>query len=181
MTSKVGVAGQMFSGEFLIAFMIFLIAVILMISIWSNQTSDILLVEKRINLEESGVEASEKLLRTGGEPFFWNSSNVSSFGLANESRELMVDKILSFVELTRDNLTGHCSGGSNYECNLYLLGMGGNQFLFNLTDLGGATLNLANVSAVSGRPPENVTESVTITRTAILDGDIVRLYFTVWR
>jgi hypothetical protein len=165
----------------MLGFVLFLAAVTLIIGLWNTTIREVLSTENDIAMEETGSDMAEKLLRTPGYPENWDESNVTSIGLANQSRVLMRRKILSFIHLTRDNETGHCSGGRNYECNTHLLGIGGYQFQFNMTYLNGSTIILNKTLALSGRAPVNETRSVTIERTGLLEGDVVRAYITIWR
>ena len=173
--------GQVFSGEFLLSFVLFLTALILLLSLWTSSTRDVLTYERRKTMEELGVSAAEKLIRTPGYPDEWNASSVTSVGLANVSRILSPRKIIEFTKLTDDSSAGSCGAGSSYECNVHMLGIGGYDFSFNLTYLNGSTVVLDGYPASSGRFKVDEKEAVTITRTAILNDDIVRMYFTIWR
>jgi hypothetical protein len=174
-------SGQVFSGEFILAFMAFMAALILLLNLWGTSTREVLNAESQATLEDYGVEAAEKLVRTPGTPLNWTSDDVLSIGLANESRRLMASKVLNFTHLMSDADTDLCGPESNYECNLYLLGIGGYNFHFNLTYLNKTQLVLDGMPAVTGRLPTAEQEEITVVRTALLNGEIVRMYFTVWR
>ncbi|MBD3388770.1 MAG: hypothetical protein GF416_06850 [Candidatus Altiarchaeales archaeon] len=175
--------GQVFSGEFLIAFMLFMAGLMLILHLWDLSTRDLFQAEDQRTMAEFGVEAAEKLIRTPGTPENWVLDNVTSLGLSNKSRVLVPYKLLEFKHFMDHGQTDLCSlpGGSNYECNLYLLGIGGYDFYFNLTYLNGSVVEVDGEAMGVGRVPSNDTEAMTITRTAVLDGEITRLYFTVWR
>jgi hypothetical protein len=171
---------QMFSGELLAGFLLFLAAVILILSIWNTTTREVLTTENDAAMEEMGSDMAEKLLRTPGNPENWVIANVTSLGLSNQSRVLMRDKVLAFVNMTKDDQYDLCNGERNYECNIHRLGIGGYNFYFNMTDLNGSAVEINNAQIISGRAPENETRSVTIERTGILDDKIVRIYITMW-
>lgn len=174
--------GQSFSGEMLLAFAIFLACLILVLTLWDNSMRDVLSSENRRLMEEAGVTAAEKLIRTPGTPADWNRSHVASIGLANESRFLMPHKVKEFVRMMDDSEPGLCGAGmSKYGCNSYMLGMGAFHFKFNMTHLNGSVVKTGGVPAEAGRLWENSTDSLTIVRTALLGDEIVRIRLTVWR
>ncbi len=175
-------SGQVFSGEFLLGFMLFMAALVIMLNLWDVSTSDVLTLENRRAMAEYSVEAAEKLVRTPGIPADWGVWNVTSLGLANESRVLMEHKLLSFKELMSDENTTLCSlpGSTNYDCNAYVMGIGGYDFYFNLTYLNDSTVTYNNVSYYTGRPPVNESERITVVRAALFNNELARIYFTVW-
>ncbi|MFH1054738.1 MAG: hypothetical protein V1744_01455 [Candidatus Altiarchaeota archaeon] len=173
--------GQMFSGELLIALVVALAAIILILGLWSSSTREVLETEGFKDMEEAGVDAAEELVRTPGIPSDWGVENVTSLGLANESRILMPHKIRSFIEYMSNDVSTLCSGGMNYECNLHMLGMGGYQFWFNLTYMNGSTVNAEGTPAWTGVRPGSGNNTITIVRTAILEGKVTKMYLTVWR
>ena len=165
---------QVFSGEFLIAYFIFSIALITTIYLWSNINSDMISSEHIYEMEETSVDTAEKLVNTGGLPDNWNSGDeILSIGLANESRILDRGKIVRFMEIMN-------ASNSNYEDNKYLLGIGKYDFYINITDINDSGAGMGNLSLLAGKLPVNETNKITVIRTAILDDEIVRVRLTVW-
>lgn len=173
--------GQMFSGEFLLALVTFMAAFIVAMSMWSTTLRETMESENVRMMENSAVDAAENLIRTPGVPANWTVEEVASIGLANRSRVLLERKVADFVYYMSDTNSSLCSGGSNYECNQYRLGMGGYNFYFNMTYMNGSTVAAQNVSAYTGRRPVNETDVVTVTRSAIYNDEISRIYFMVWK
>jgi len=174
--------GQSFSGEFLVGFVMFMGCLILLLAMWNNSTKDVLITERKMIMSEQGVNAIEKLVRTPGTPDNWGVGNVTSLGLVNNSRILMPEKVKAFVRLMSDTDNDLCKPGiPNYECNAYLLGMGGFQFRFNMTYMNGTVAIVNGTRAETGRWWDNYTDSLALTRTAILGDEIVRIRFIIWR
>jgi hypothetical protein len=174
---------QVFSGEFLLAYFIFMTVIILALLLWYNTTRDVSYVESYKLMEEKAVDAAEQLVRTPGIPDDWNATNVLSVGLANGSRILSAAKIGRFLDLTNassyDDLCDDPSL-SNYDCNRHLLGLSGYDFQYNISHLNGSIISVDGKLAVSGKAPINQTRLITIQRTALLDGETVKTTLTVW-
>lgn len=176
-----GKRAQISTGELLIAYFIFFIALTIAISIWSNTTEKIKYSERFYDLEETTVDIAEKLVRTEGVPSGWSKENVTVIGLANEPRILSQEKALEFLDMMNDSVFNNpCTVISNYECNKHILGVGKYEFFFNLTDINGTTLEIENRSYFTGKEPIDELEKLTLTRTAILNNEIVRMKLTLW-
>jgi hypothetical protein len=174
--------GQVYSSEILIAFLIFMVSFTLLIGLWDSSTTDILRTEGMKTMETVGIDAAEVLVRTPGIPSNWSSNDVLALGLINESRVLSAAKIGNFTHYMSTTDNDLCpSSPSNYDCNLYMLGIAGYDFYFNISYLNGSTAIAGGAPASVGRRPSNETMMLTVTRTALLDGDVTRLYLTVWR
>ena len=175
--------GQVFSGEFIIAYMIFIVVLSMVIYLWNSTTRGVLDSDIQFSLNEKATDAAEQIIRTPGSPNNWyeNLSNIYSVGLANESRILLRDKVLSFTELISTSNNSYCEGDPNYECHRNLLGLSNYEFFFNITYMNKSTVMINETMIFGGRPAVNETRKVTIGRTAILENEIVHLYLTVWR
>jgi hypothetical protein len=178
---EAGPRGQLFSGEFLVSFLMFMAAFTLLMGMWDTSTKDLFTEESTNTMEEMTVGALENIVRTPGVPSDWGAENVTSIGLANDSRVLMPDKVKALAHYMADNASDLCTGGTNYECNTHMLGIVGYQFHLNLTYLNGTTVIVNGTLAAAGRNPVNETNKLTVQRTAILNGEITRVYLTVWR
>ncbi|MFH1788126.1 MAG: hypothetical protein ABH834_01945 [Candidatus Altiarchaeota archaeon] len=175
--------GQVFSGEFLLAYFIFLTVMILAVLLWHNTERDITEAETLRLLEEKSVEASEQLVRTRGVPADWSASNVLSVGLAEESRILSEDKISEFTDLMSDaRYDSLCNDValSNYACSRHLLGLSGFDFAYELNYLNDSPVTVYGKTAETGKQPVNQTRLITVERTALLDNETVRATLTVW-
>ncbi len=173
----------MFSGEFILSFLMFMTAFALLLGLWGASTRDIFQAESARTMEDLGTDAAEALVRTPGVPGNWTASDVSSLGLANDSRVLSERKVLEFMLYMNDSDDSLCpvAGATNYDCNLHMLGIGGYDAYFNVSSLDGSTLVLNGTEAYAGRRPQNQTDEVTVMRTVLLNDEITRLYVTVWR
>lgn len=175
--------GQVFSGEFLLAYFIFLTVMVFAVLLWHNTERDIIEVEAYRLLEEKSVEAAEQLVRTAGVPSDWSKTNVHSVGLASESRILSTEKISSFIDIMNDSsFESLCSDAnlSNYDCNRHLLGLSGFDFNYEITYLNGTPLTVYGKVAQTGKQALNQTQLITVVRTALLGNDTMRTTLTVW-
>jgi hypothetical protein len=183
MACKSSTRGQVFSGEFLLSFLMFIAALALVLNVWNTTIGEVLGTEGMRTMEELGVDAAEELVRTPGTPLQWDEWNVTSLGLANMSRVLVDLKIKAFVHYMSDNQTDLCptAGATNYDCNLHMIGISGYDAYFNISHLNGSTVDVNGTMAFTGRPPSGAWRKITILRTAILNDEIVKVYLTVWR
>ncbi|MFH1402651.1 MAG: hypothetical protein ABIH11_00095 [Candidatus Altiarchaeota archaeon] len=173
--------GQVFSGEFVMSYIILLIVLSLILYLWNTTTREIIQSDKQDRLNEAAIDAAEQLVRTPGSPRYWNHSDVTSVGLVNESRHIMSGKALEFVYMMDAGNSTLCSDGdSNYDCNKYLLGLGNYEFYFNITYFNRTTVVINNTGLYAGMTPDEDERKVTILRNALIDEDIVSVYLTVW-
>ena len=182
---------QASSTELLIAYFIFFLALTMAVVLWTDTTETINNRERLTDFEELSSNIAEKIIRTPGDPSNWTSDKVSVIGLAYEPRTLSPEKILAFIDLMNDSKpSGACPGLSNYECNKHLLGVGKHNFYFalketnwtaaNWTDMNWTIMIMGNMNYTAGKYPVNDTEKITVKRTAILQGNITRMEFTLW-
>jgi hypothetical protein len=181
MDSRLSRRGQVFSGEFILAFLLFMTSLIIIFTIWGSTTRDVMRGENMLSLEETAVDAAEQLVRTPGSPTNWGVGNVTSVGLANESRVLLPSKVKSFIRFISTSAADPPCAGSNYECNINMLGMGDYDVFFNISFMNGTTEVLDGTAIYAGKPPINESNKITVVRTALLNDEISRVYLTVWR
>lgn len=176
--------GQIFSGEFFLAYVLFTAAFGMVLYLWNADVRDINDAERLYGMESLAVDLTEQLIRTGGFPTEWNFSNVVSIGLADESRILNSSKIISFVVMMNnsryDNLCND-SSLTNYECEKHFLGVRNFEFSANLTYLNDTTVVISNTSCFTGKSPVNESEKITIYRNALLENTTLRVMLTLWR
>ena len=166
---------QLFSGDIAIASMVFLSALSLVFLLWNTLISDINRDEALRDMENFAVGVTEQLIRTPGVPVDWNIYTVKVIGLTSEDRILNSSKVLNFIQLM------NATNSTNYHDNKHLLGVGLYDFYLNITYLDGNTATVQGMQCIAGLAPVNEIDKITITRTAILYDDIVRIKFTMWR
>ena len=90
---------QIFGGEFLLAYTVFLIALSLAFILWSNSQVSVLSSEGIYEMEDISNNVVEQLIRTKGIPENWTYENVKSVGLSNRARILDLNKTINFIYL----------------------------------------------------------------------------------
>ncbi len=119
--------GQVFSGEFLLAYLLFIAALSMTLYLWDATTRGMQEAEERYDLERIAVDVAEQLVRTPGSPIDWNESNVQALGLADRNRGRMItDRLYQFADLMDIPSLG-------YEENKHLLGIGRYEFYFKVS------------------------------------------------
>jgi hypothetical protein len=178
------VRAQVLSSEFIIAYFIFSLVLVSALFLWDTTTRDILISERLYEMDKLATDSVEKLIRTSGVPEDWvgeSVDNISSLGLADESRILDQGKVLWFIELMDPTRSDACGGGiSNYNCSRHLLGMERYEFYFTITDLDGNMLTLEGQNCSTGNSPGYADYLVTMRRSVMLNNEIVEVSFTAW-
>jgi hypothetical protein len=182
---------QASSAELLLAYFIFFLAVTMAVILWTDITGTINSRERLTEFEDLATNIAEKLVRTPGAPSNWTTNNVSVIGLAYEPRTLSPEKLLAFIDLMNDSKPSpECPGLSNYECNKHLLGVGKHNFYLAVketnwtdtswTDMNWTYVRIGGINCTAGKYPVNDVERITVKRTAILQGNVTRVEFTLW-
>ncbi len=163
---------QVFSAEVLLGYTIFSLTIIIVLFLWTVTLQEIKNSENFYAMEETVLDMGEKLVKTPGQPLNWTEDDVLNIGLTEttEPRILRERKIFDFVMIMN----------SSYEDRSNLLGLGKYDFYFNMTDIDGKTIEIRNVSCYTGKKPDAPVEMITITRTALLNQTIVKIFLTVW-
>ena len=180
--------GQASSAELLLAYFIFAICLTIFVTLWTMTTETINSSERFDDFENLASNIAEKLVRTPGYPSNWSADNVTVVGLAGEPRMLDNAKVLAFIDLMNDSKMSSnagCIGLKNYECNKDLLGVGKYNFYMELQYMNWTAGNWSivmagNITCAAGRSPVNDTEEITVMRTALFQGNITRMRFTLW-
>jgi len=177
MKMKLNKKGQSFSLEGILSYVIFLAIFAVILFLWSSVTTTIIESEETYKVKELSDNIVESLIRNPGIPRNWTPANVEVIGLAKEPRILDENKVLSFV-----GMMNYSSG--NYTINKHKLNLGRRgynfEFFFKITNTTGNVITLNNRSLVCGLEPRNATLIHTVIRTAILNDEIVKIYFTLW-
>jgi hypothetical protein len=173
--------GQVSSGEIVLAYFLFFVALTLAVTMWMNEVNHIRTNNRFSDFEDSASDIAEKLVRTRGIPWDWNENNVASIGLADEPRVLSTSKILMFVDLMNDSKNSAiCVGETNYDCSKSLLGVGKYDFYLTIEDLNNTLVILNNTPVIAGRAPVDETHKLTNTRPSIVNNTIVQMKLTLW-
>ncbi|MFH0860477.1 MAG: hypothetical protein V1921_04700 [Candidatus Altiarchaeota archaeon] len=173
---------QLFGGEFFFAFFIFMMILTIIFFMWSYTLREIRKSNDFVDMQETAVNIGEQLLRTPGNPENWTAANAISVGLSNESRNLVGDKILRFIDMMdQSKYDNSCAGNiSNYYCSKYLLGVGKYDFHFQMTYLNGTVFQVYGRDAITGMEAVNETNIITVQRSALYESQIVRIVLTLW-
>ncbi len=181
--------GQVLSSELIIAVFIFTMVLSSVFFLWDLVSKEILRSELVKDSDFVAKSATEKLIKTPGVPYGWESSDfneISSVGIVNESRVLDKGKVLRFVEImdsTHYEPLCHDHEGnplSNYACSKYLLGLKDYEFYFTLNDLEGNLVELDGVTCSTGKPISGEEYSFKVERSAVLDHGIVKVNLYLW-
>jgi len=165
--------GQLFSGEFLLAYVIFAVVLTMVLLLWTNTTGNINAAEEMYDMERLAVDVSEKLMKTPGFPEDWTTADVMSVGLVNDSGDMDPEKVMGFVALMGNE--------TNYEDNKHLLGIRLYEFYFYLENLSGSVVSVNGTPCVTGKSPVNETGRFTMKRAGVFNNTVVRSVLTVWR
>jgi len=184
----VGVKAQALSTESIFAYMIFLIVFTSIVFLWNSTTAKIAIADHNIEVQDLAMIITENLIRTGGSPENWTEYNylsadpgdigVEVIGLAGTSRVLDQDKVIAFIDMMN-------SSNNNYSSHKWLLGLSkprfSLEFYFKITDINGTTLNVGGRECVTGKQsPSTAIYMFPVTRTAILNEEIVKVAVVVW-
>jgi hypothetical protein len=175
--------GQVSSGEIVLAYFIFFIALTIAISMWVSEIEHIRTNNRFFDFEDAASDIAEKLVRTQGIPTNWDEDNVATIGLADEPRVLSRQKIKMFINLMNESKAStdpDCAGESNYNCSKSLLGVGKYDFYITIEDLNGTVIRVDNLTVIAGRYPVDETDKITIMRPSIVNNSIVQLKLTLW-
>jgi hypothetical protein len=182
-----GRKAQVLMSELIIAVFIFTLVLGMVFFLWDMTSSGIMRSEFLHEMDSSSSDALEKLVRTEGYPADWASlplDNISAIGLAsNDSRILDQNKVLRFLDLMDtgkyDDLCGDATI-SNYDCSRYLLGLKKYELHFTLTDMEDNSLMLAGWNCSTGKASSDPDFLVSVKRSAVLNGEIVKANLVVW-
>ncbi len=130
---------QLLTIDFVLSLAIFVSIMLTLVGIWSTVGTQVRDVESRRELQMISLAVSDMLVRSPGSPNNWNSTNVSSIGLAKIERILDLAKIREFLKMDyydvkdKVRLGGLGTGlyeSKTFDFQVYFADMNGN----NLTD-----------------------------------------------
>jgi len=177
---KQGNRGQLFSGDIAVATVVFILALSLTFFLWNSTTDDINSAERLRDLQKMAASTTEQLLRTPGIPADWDTqwdlqgagTRSGVPGIATVDRVINATKAEAFVDLMNSTY---------YEDYKHLMGLGEFDFYMNVTNLTNAQVYINEKPFVAGKPIVDSEESVAVLRTAIFNGEIVRVNFVIWK
>ena len=86
-----------FSIDFFLATIVFLVLLVAFVSMWTNQSSSLVSRTTQSKLEQSVSSFSDSLMITTGSPVEWNASTYYALGLVSKPSVLSQEKISEFV------------------------------------------------------------------------------------
>jgi len=173
--------GQLFSGDLAVATVLFISTLALAFFLWNSSTEDINKAEALRDLQKIAASTTEQLIRTPGIPADWDTQwdlqgqGISSGvpGLATNDRIINATKANAFIDLMNSTY---------YEDYKHLMGLGEYDFYMTVTNLTGAPVEVNGKLFVAGKPLSVAySEGISVIRTAIFNGGIVRVNFVIWK
>ncbi len=167
----------LFSSDFLAALAIFIVILLIVGPFWASLNGQRESLEATRRLQNAAMLSSELLLRTSGQPENWNSTYVTSIGLAGSSQRILnVSKAKYFFEYM----------GANYYEGKYKLGAGAYQMAVEMRGGDGAVIKHEGVDFTSGSVWPNATDVANVQRLALLEHnstsrELVDLIVILWR
>jgi hypothetical protein len=126
--SRVRRKAQVWSLDFVVSMVIFLLALIPLFFVWDHMNVQNQQDAYFNEAENAALSISDALLRTKGLPEGWSDANVEVVGLASEEGALNMTKVASLMSM----------GSSEYNRTRAIL-TGGFDFFLNITDLNGTS------------------------------------------
>lgn len=158
--------GQIWSADFVASAVIFFTVLFLVIFVWnySNVQSAESLELKQI--QTTAIETSDSMIRTGGLPDNWDSSNVRVIGLADDENILNKAKVISFINVPYSQARALLTGKYN--------------FYFELTYVNGTIIKDSGNNLTAGLQPLNERFVVPIDRYVVYEDKPARMRLIVW-
>lgn len=166
----------MFSSDFIAAMAIFIVAMIIISPLWGSINRQTENQETTRAMQSAALTATDILLRTGGYPENWNTTNVRSIGLAQEERIINATKAKYLFQLFI----------TNYTDVKYMLGAGAFQMGTEISDKNGLPIIFEGVNFTNSSLTEGALEITNIQRIAIIkynetSREFVNLKVILWR
>ena len=159
---------QIWSFDFAVSMVIFITALILVLSLWSyanSQTNEQLRQEK---LQDLILTVSDVLVRSEGSPENWTKDDVKIIGLASREKVLDPDKISEFMQIP-------------YDTARQLLGTGSFNFHFQLSHANETVMKLGGNDIAIGLSPANTSIVAPVERYVLFNGEIVKARMVLWQ
>ena len=160
--------GQMWSMDFIISFIMFFMAVVLVLFAWDYATTENYEQMLFNDMQSTGLIVSDVLVRTSGSPQDWNMTAMA-IGLASEENTIDENKLRNFVFYM------------DYNDSRRIMGMGSYEYYFIMKNLDNQTMLIDGQPTVKGNyPPVYVKNIVPVERYVLYGGELAKLSFIVW-
>jgi len=160
--------GQVWSMDFAASVVIFSTALAMLLFAWLYITSQSGQQTMFIEMESAAMSASDSLVRQPGVPENWNSSSVTTIGLASSENVLNETKVSYFLDLENGTIKS-------------LLGVGNYDFYFEVRYANGTLAQLFDGAWVAkGNYPENASIVVPSERYVIYMEKPAKMNFMLW-
>ena len=160
--------GQVWSTDFVISAVIFLLALALVVFAWNYSSLRISQQNELVPAESTLIMVSDALIRTPGIPQDWNITSVTSIGLASDENVLDTDKLDMFINMS-------------YEYSKSILGLERYHYYFRLLHLNGSVIqNQYGQNLTAGQYPNGSVLTVPIQRHVLYNSTIAKLDFMLW-
>jgi len=156
----------MWSIDFVISAVIFLLVIVLVIFAWNYTNSQVAEQIEFNEIESTALTVSDSLIRTSGIPADWNQTNVNVIGLAIEDNILNDTKASRFVNL------------SYADARVLLVGK--YNFYFELDHINGTIIVYNGTNMTAGIYPANSAIIVPVERYVLYQNKPARMKFIVW-
>jgi len=166
-------SGQLFSSDIAVATMVFIFCLSLAFLAWNTQTEQINRSERLRELQKTVASTVESLIRSPGVPEDWDTNwDVEVPGLATEDRFINSTKASAFIDMMN---------ATYYDDYRHVMGLGEYRFYMEVANLSGSVVTVDGKDFVAGEEPTDYEESLSVMRTAIYDGEFVRVNFIIWK
>jgi hypothetical protein len=129
---------ELFSSDFIIGLSVFLIAITIFGLYYENLQTDIADYKIRNEMQNKAINIADLLVTSGGDPPYWNSTNVNVIGLYDEG----------LINLTKFEQLKNIE----YYTAKRLLGVGGYEFYIELKNSTGSVLKNDGITYDFGTP-----------------------------
>ncbi|MBU1197067.1 hypothetical protein KJ765_00995 [Candidatus Micrarchaeota archaeon] len=165
----------MFSSDFAIGLLVFLVVLALILPLWDNIRFHTVESANQRMIHSRALAVSDMLVRSPGSPSDWNETSVQSAGLANTEHLLNVTKVLLFMNALE----------SDYYHIKSLIGIPRYDLNVSVTDANGTPLTIQGNETRFGRDSSSARDVISVTRIALLQWNetsrqIVNLNVVVW-
>lgn len=157
------IKGQVVTVDLIFALILALAVIVVINAQWGIMLTSAENSELRISAERSAYSAMLSLVNNGGYPADWNSTNAVVVGLGQD-RKGVIDgwKFIQLMEIDNDTL-GEKIGVPEYKIHI------------NLTSAHGAAINS------TGIVPDEPSVSARVMSFVSFNGELSRIYVTVWK
>ncbi len=154
--------GQLFSGDFMLSIGIFFVVIIVILISFTRISEQTRAEDLRADLDSGSIFATDVLMKTEGFPSNWDNTSVIVPGFLDNGT-LSSTKIFRFTQL-------------DYSRAKYMIGLSEFDFNMNVTRLNGSTVfNIYGGQLMQA-------ESVAVTdRVGVMDGQLVKIRFLIWK